>query len=78
MSSYNRGFGIIIALAFILFALMMISGCVTIRRKEDPEPMDARAERICKDTGGAWANYTCDYSIPLDSTVAMLGMSADG
>ena len=72
----NRGFGIIIALAFILVVLFSITSCVSFRKKGEPETMTERGQRICEETNGAWVNWTCDYSKSpqADTTLAMLGI----
>ena len=74
MSSYDRGFRIIVVLALAFLFMILASGCVSFRSKGDPEPMIERAERICKDTGGRFVNFQCDYSDPPDTTIALLGV----
>jgi len=59
-----------------LVLVLMLSGCISFRSKGVDEPMLERGKRICEDTGGAWVNYTCDYSKSpqADTTVAILGL----
>lgn len=79
MNSYNRGFGIIIALAFIFLVLISISGCLSFGGGPN-EPMLERGERICADTGGEWIDYRCVYPAwqMVDTTTSVLGVQTDG
>lgn len=77
-SRLAKGFGILLAVGFIIFVVLMISGCAMFRNKGEPESMLERGQQICKDTNGDWVDHGCIYPAwqMVDTTKAVEGVEA--
>lgn len=75
MTRYNRGFGIIMALAVIFLGMLMFSGCISFGGGPHVDMLE-RGQRICEDTNGEWIDNRCVYPAwqMVDTTTAVLGV----